>query len=259
MYNFSAGKNEKSFRYIKELESKMIKDLYLEVKDNILDLGCGDGVLTKNLSIKVPMGRVIAIDASERMIDTAKKMKGSNLQFRLMNINEMKFKERFDLIFSNEALHYVKDHKKLLENCNEILNYKGKIRFSFAGDGNCHNLYEVVKEIMSEKKYSTHFENFEWPWYMPSIKDYKDLIYKTKNFKDIEIYCENEEKYFENEDKLIEWIDEIAIVPFINVLPEKMKKMFRNKVVSKMMQKTNKGNGIYLENFTRINVLAQKI
>lgn len=246
MYNFNVEKY------------KMIKGLDLEVKDKVLDLGCGDGVLTKNLSIKVPMGKVIAIDASEGMIDAAKKLKGSNLQFKLMNINDMKFKEKFDLVFSNQALHYIKDHNKLLNNCNEVLNYKGKIRFSFAGEGNCHNFYDIIKETINEKKYSIYFENFEWPWYTPSMSEYKNLIYKTKNFKNIEIYCENEDRYFNNEEKLIKWIDEVSIVPFIDVLPQRMKKGFRNNIISKMIQNTNQDNGTYLETFTRINVLAQK-
>ena len=53
----------------------------------VLDAGCGSGRLTKILSIKVPHGKVIAIDSDSSMIRFAKErlVKISNIQFIKMD------------------------------------------------------------------------------------------------------------------------------------------------------------------------------
>ena len=53
-------------------EKELISQLALKGDETILDLGCGDGILTEQLSSFVPNGKVIGIDASTGMIETAK-------------------------------------------------------------------------------------------------------------------------------------------------------------------------------------------
>ena len=74
-YEFNGQKYEQASRHQKEWGQKLFSDLHLNGNESILDLGCGDGVLTEQLSMLVPEGSVIGIDASIGMIDTAKKRK----------------------------------------------------------------------------------------------------------------------------------------------------------------------------------------
>ena len=79
----------------------LICELELAGHERILDLGCGDGVLTAELAKHVPSGFVLGIDASESMIATATKDHvGANLRFEQLDINAMKFEREFDLVFS---------------------------------------------------------------------------------------------------------------------------------------------------------------
>ena len=41
---------------------------------------------------------------------------------------------------------------------------------------------------------------------MPSIEEYKKLVFET-NFKEIEIWEENSDRFFENQEEMIRWID----------------------------------------------------
>ena len=84
--------------------------------EEILDLGCGDGSLTEQLAQLVPNGSVLGIDASNGMITTAQKRVKQNLVFMKMDINMIDFQNKFDVIFSNATLHWIKDHKRLLKN-----------------------------------------------------------------------------------------------------------------------------------------------
>ncbi len=72
--------------------------------ERILDLGCGDGVLTEKL---VALGaQVVGIDSSPDMIAAARRR---GLDARLMDARSIAFKDEFDAVFSNAALHWVKD------------------------------------------------------------------------------------------------------------------------------------------------------
>ena len=192
------------------------------------------------------------------MIKEAKKLEKENLIFLLQDINEFNYENEFDLIFSNATLHWVKDHKKLLENCHKALKNNGYIRFNFAGDGNCQSFFAVVKEAMQYEQFQKYFTNYEWPWFMPKLDEYKELA-KKSNFKDVEVWGENKDRYFSNEEEMIGWIDQPSIVPFLKYITEKKdQKEFRNIVVDKMIARTKQDDGTCFETFRRINVMARK-
>lgn len=63
-YEFDGEKYKKASKHQKEWGNRLIAQLHLKGNESILDLGCGDGVLTEQLSFLVPDGRVLGIDAS---------------------------------------------------------------------------------------------------------------------------------------------------------------------------------------------------
>jgi trans-aconitate 2-methyltransferase len=105
-------------------------------------------------------GYVVGIDASEGMISKAKEYTIPNLEFMLLNIDDILFENTFSIIISNAALHWVRDHQKLLSNCYRALKAYGVLRFNFAGDGNCSNFYKVIKSIIETNSYKKYFNNF---------------------------------------------------------------------------------------------------
>jgi len=58
----------------------LIEELNLKGDETILDLGCGNGLTTKELAGKVPNGKVVGIDNSISMIETAKSHKTENMK-----------------------------------------------------------------------------------------------------------------------------------------------------------------------------------
>lgn len=256
-FEFDGQKYKNASSHQKEWGTKIISELNLSGSETVLDLGCGDGVLTKQLAELVTNGKVFGIDASVGMIETAKELEGFNLSFMCLDIAEMEFNNIFDLIFSNAALHWVKDHERLWDICCAALKPKGMVRFNFAGDGNCANFYEVIKQVMNEPAYKVYFKNFEWPWFMPGLEEYEKLV-KQYKFRELKIWEENADRYFKNQDEMIKWIDQPSIVPFLELIPEVKKERFRNEVIHRMVQKTIQPDGTSFETFRRINVFARK-
>ena len=256
-FEFDGQKYKKASSHQKEWGTRIVTELNLMGTESILDLGCGDGVLTKLLAEMVPEGNVLGIDASIGMLETAKELEGTNLAFKHLDIREMDFDEEFDLIFSNAALQWVKDHKRVLDNCLKALKINGVVRFNFAGDGNCSNFFEVVRQVINESMYREYFENFEWPWFMPTILQYEKLV-RQSDFREWKVWEENADRNFKGEDEMIKWIDQPSLVPFLKFLPNTMKEEFRDEVVRKMVRKTIQPDGTCFENFRRINVFARK-
>ncbi len=256
-FEFDGQKYKSASGHQKEWGTRIVAELSFTGAEAILDLGCGDGVLTKLLADLVPEGKVLGIDASVGMIETAKELEGHNLSFACQDINDMAFSNEFDLIFSNAALHWVRNHERLLHSCHIALKPGGVVRFNFAGDGNCSNFYEVIRKVMDHPTYSEYFKNFEWPWYMPRYNEYEELV-KQYEFRESRVWEENADRNFSTKEDMVKWIDQPSIVPFLKFLPEEKKAGFRNEVVRKMIDITTQPDETCFETFRRINVFARK-
>jgi len=257
VFEFDGNEYKKASTHQKEWGNKIISELKLIGVENILDLGCGDGALTKQLSDLVPNGHVLGIDSSQGMINTAKEIESANLSFQKLSINDIDFVEKFDIIFSNATLHWVLDHKLLLANSYKALKNNGIIRFNFAGDGNCAAFFAVIRKVMFLKEFKDDFKDFQWPWYMPTINEYKKLVGGC-DFNKIEIWEENADRFFTTKDEMIRWIDQPSIVPFLKIVTERKKEKFRNIVIDEMTKKAEQTDGRCFETFRRINVYAKK-
>ena len=256
-YEFDGEKYKQASRHQKEWGNNLISQLHLSGAETVLDLGCGDGVLSEQIAQLVPKGKVIGIDASYGMLQTAKKIKCDNLSFIQMDINNMEFSNEFDIIFSNAALHWIKDHKRLLDNAYQALKFQGILLWDFGGSGNCANFIDVIQEKIRNSKFTEYFRTFEWPWFMPSKSQYEELV-SSIGFSDFTITEVNRDRYFSNAEEMIKWIDQPCIVPFLKCIPDNKKTSFRDEIISEMMRKTRQPNGTYFETFRRLKIYAQK-
>lgn len=257
IFEFDGEKYKNSSSHQKEWGIALISQLPLKGNEMILDLGCGDGVLTEKLSGLIPNGKVRGIDSSIGMIQTARKIKRVNLEFIQMDINTMDYKNEFDIIYSNAALHWVKNHNRLLEKSYAALKNRGVILWEFGGDGNCSNFFNVVRNKIQEDKYVQYFSDFEWPWFMPTKLQYEELI-SSIGFTAFTVEEINKDKYFSSSDAIINWIDQPSIVPFLEQVPHELKTSFRDEIIKEMLNRTQQQDGTYFETFRRIKVYAEK-
>ncbi|CAG8493181.1 8285_t:CDS:2, partial [Paraglomus occultum] len=124
--------------------------------DVIIDLGCGDGVLT--LEIQSLCSRVIGLDKSENMILAARErgareaevVSAENLEEW---VKENKLEGKIDKIFSNAALHWMKDHNKVFAGMAAALKPGGRIVAEFGGAGNISALEQALIEALDKRGY----------------------------------------------------------------------------------------------------------
>ncbi len=255
-HEFDGKRYETASGHQREWGVGLISDLGLTGAERVLDLGCGDGGLTSQIAELVPGGCVLGIDASQGMIDAARPKQCDNLQFLAMDIDEMGFENEFDVVFSNAALHWVKDHCLLLRNVKRALRPSGRIRFQFAGEGNCSSLYFVLRDAMEQELFSEFFTDFVWPWFMPAVEAYEELA-RSAGLHDVRVWGENRDRLFPDAEAMIRWIDQPSLVPFLSKVAEPAKGQFREFVVDGMIRRTRQEDGRCFETFRRINVSAR--
>jgi len=77
----------------------LLKLLEIGNNDDVLDLGCGVGNLTRKIR-KMTKGKVVGIDLSKEMIREAiEKSRNLDIAFEVKSAEELDYKNRFDLIF----------------------------------------------------------------------------------------------------------------------------------------------------------------
>lgn len=256
-HDFQGDKYRQASTHQQEWGQALIDSLSLCGNERILDLGCGDGLLTALLAERVPQGQVIGIDASPGMLTAARQLERPNLTFLLLDIDKIDFHSEFDVIFSNAALHWVSDHHRLLGNIYQALIPGGIAHLNFAGEGNCGNFISVMRQVIAEPQFREAFIDFAWPWYMPSVATYRQLTIGFP-FADLLVWEENADRLFSDADTMIRWIDQPSLVPFLPRVPESDRQAFRTLVVEHMVSATRLPDGRCFETFRRINFVGAK-
>ena len=162
-------------RWARELMAK----LGLKGDERVLDLGCGDGKVTAEIARFLSDGSVLGIDSSPEMIEFAKSSfmdASKNLAFLCVDVREMGFTREFDLVFSNAALHWVKDHGPVLVRIKKALRPGGRVVLQMAGEGNAATVVQTVSEVIGREPWSPFFEGFTFPYGFYGPDQYRAMV-----------------------------------------------------------------------------------
>ena len=113
---------QKLISYFK-LNSRSLKPLN---KLNILDIGCGGGLLCEPL--KRLGGNMTGIDASKNNIEVAKlhaKEMGLKIEYIHSSPENLKLKKKFDVILNMEVIEHVSNVDFFIEKCSSLINKDG--------------------------------------------------------------------------------------------------------------------------------------
>jgi trans-aconitate 2-methyltransferase len=78
----------------------------------VYDLGAGTGNVTRLLKLRWPKARITGVDASEEMLDKARRSL-PEVAWQQADLSTWRPPERAEVIYSNAALHWIGDHSQL--------------------------------------------------------------------------------------------------------------------------------------------------
>lgn len=152
----------------KETGSRLIHlcKMYHPQSKGILDLGCGTGLMTEQLARSYQYENFHAIDISISLLMKAReRLKPYHINIYEYNFDKLKLTEKFNLIFSNMALHWSNDLAKILQSTHTLLQTDGCLAFSIPLAGSLHELqsnYSINTFYNSSEIFSLlHENNFE--------------------------------------------------------------------------------------------------
>jgi SAM-dependent methyltransferase len=121
--------------------------------ERILDVGCGEGTLTKKI---VERGAtVLGIDNSPEMIAAAR---ANGIEALLLDAAGMQFFAEFDAVFSNATLHWVLEKERAARAIFRALKPGGRFAGEMGGDGNLRTLREALDEELIIRGYAPPVE-----------------------------------------------------------------------------------------------------
>jgi SAM-dependent methyltransferase len=129
----------------------------------IVDLGCGNGVLTQQIS---GFGaKVIGLDASLEMVEAARArgVEAYVADAQALGLAEAATKfGQFDAAFSNAALHWMLDPVAVAEGIFSILRKGGRFIGEMGGAGNLAVIRAGLREELAERGYALPAEDPQW-------------------------------------------------------------------------------------------------
>jgi SAM-dependent methyltransferase len=155
----------KNARFVTDLGAPVLALLNPRPGEHILDLGCGDGVLTKKIA---DVGcRVVGVDSSADFVAAARKL---GLEVLEKNVYELDFGPIFDAVFSNAALHWMKDADRVIRTAARALRSKGRFVAEFGGHGCVKTIQAALIDELDRRGCDGRAAD---PWYFPTVEDYR--------------------------------------------------------------------------------------
>jgi trans-aconitate methyltransferase len=149
--------------FVPALGAPLLARLAPRSGERILDVGCGDGVLTAEIAASG--AEVVGVDASPAMVAAAV---ARGLDARLIDARALTFEHEFDAVFSNAALHWMPEADAVLAGVARALRPRGRFVAEFGGHTNVAAIAVAIRAVCA-----TRGIRFESPWYYPTPAEYQ--------------------------------------------------------------------------------------
>ena len=252
---------EKSSSAQKKWAEEVISKIKIKGDERVLDIGCGDGKVTAYIASLLPKGSVLGIDNSLEMIRFAQsrfpQSAWPNLSFLYGDARDLHYLDEFDLVVSFATLHWILDHRPVLEGIKRSLKPGGRLFAQFGGRGNASEFFRIVDKEIAEGAWAQYFRNFSFPYGFFAAEEYKDWLDKA-GLKAKRVELMEKDMVQLDSRGLASWM-ESTWLPYLERIPGELRSVFISEMVESYItaHPPDRGGRIHLA-MIRLEVEAEK-
>ncbi|MBV7257767.1 methyltransferase domain-containing protein [Pacificimonas sp. WHA3] len=143
---WDAGAYAENAGFVPALGNAALELLAPRAGERILDLGCGDGVLTEKI---VAAGAdVRGVDFDEGMVAAAR---ARGITADVADGQALAFDAEYDAVFSNAALHWMPDHDAVFSGVAKALKPGGRFVAECGGFGNIAAMRTALRAVLARR------------------------------------------------------------------------------------------------------------
>ncbi|NGZ09759.1 MAG: class I SAM-dependent methyltransferase [Nitrospira sp. LK70] len=233
-------------RFVTDLGAPLIDMLAPKPGERVLDVGCGDGVLTKQL---LDLGcDVVGIDSSQAMVEAAKAL---GVHAQVIDGHRLPFHQEFDAVFSNAALHWMVKPDEALRGIRQALRPGGRLVAEFGGKGNLTNVLAGLHKVL--KTYGCDPATIQ-PWYFPTAEEYRARL-EQQGFQVVAI--DLFPRPIELPGDITKWLEMFA-QPFLDLIPNSSQAEFTARVRETLRPVLEAPDGRWTVDYVRLRCHAVK-
>ena len=162
---------EKNGAFVHALAGGVLEWLNAQPGEFILDLGCGDGQLTQRIA--AIGAHVLGADASAEMVAAAREL---GIEAEQAKAEELPFRNAtFDAVFSNAALHWVRDQDGMMAQVHRVLKPGGRFVAEMGGHGNVAAIHVALMATLERHGFGDLERGVN---YYPSANSYTERLKK---------------------------------------------------------------------------------
>jgi trans-aconitate 2-methyltransferase len=152
--------------------------------ERVLDVGCGNGKVTREIAGLVPRGSIVGVDASAKMVEFARVASATagvaapaNLSFEVMDARRLTFRDEFDLVVSFNALHWIAEEEQelALRGIYAALKPSGIAQLRLVPRGARKSLENVIEETAKSPRWGKYFVGVRDPYLRMTAEAYSVL------------------------------------------------------------------------------------
>jgi trans-aconitate methyltransferase len=242
--NWNATLYEGKHAFVWQYGEDLLHLLSPQPNERILDIGCGTGQLTAKIA--ETGATVTGLDADAAMIKKAK-LNYPNLEFAVADARSFQVDTRFDAVFSNATLHWIREPEAVIDCIYSALKSGGRFVAEFGGQGNVKAITNALHQVLE-------VSTSESSWYFPSIGEYTSLLEQHGFDVTYAVLFDRPTPLPDGEAGLKNWLLMFGARFFVNNTHQETENIIQ--AVEQILKPILYSNGVWTIDYRRLRIVA---